>query len=136
VLEGFTDSSWITNSKDYSSTSGWVYPQGVSSISWGSKKQICIANSTMDAEFVALGSTCKEVEWLRNLVYEMSLWPKPMSPISIRCDSAIILAKAYRNVYNGKSRHIRLRYIYVRQLIIDRVITVEFIKLFKAWLVY
>ncbi|GJZ89393.1 hypothetical protein Tco_0661175 [Tanacetum coccineum] len=39
-----------------------------------------------------------EAEWLRNLVYEIPLCPKPMSTISIRCDSAATLAKAYSQV--------------------------------------
>jgi len=79
VLKGFTDTNRITTSEDYSSTSGWVYTLGGGAISWGSKKQMCIADSTMAAEFVALGSACKEAEWLRNLLYEMPLWLKPMS---------------------------------------------------------
>ena len=51
--------------------------------------------------------------------------------ISIQRDSAVVLAKAYSNVYNGKSRHIGLQHSYVRQLIIDSVITMEFIRTFQ-----
>nr|VDD43517.1 unnamed protein product [Brassica oleracea] len=40
----------------------------------------------MESEFVALAASGKEAEWLRNLVYEIPLWPKPVSPISIHCD--------------------------------------------------
>nr|GEU29464.1 zinc finger, CCHC-type [Tanacetum cinerariifolium] len=64
-------------------------------ISWASKKQTCITDSTMEAEFVDLVATGKEAEWLRNLMYKILLWPKPISPISIRCDSASTLANAY-----------------------------------------
>ena len=80
------------------------------------------------AEFVALVSACKEVEWLRNLLYEIPLWPKPMLPLSIRYDSASVLARAYNNVYNSNSRHIGLRHSYQRQLIKDGVIIVDFIR--------
>ncbi|GJZ94027.1 zinc finger, CCHC-type containing protein [Tanacetum coccineum] len=52
------------------------------------------------SDFVALAAAGKEAEWLRNLIYEIPLWPKPISPISIRCDSAATLAKAYSQVYN------------------------------------
>ncbi|GJS58899.1 zinc finger, CCHC-type containing protein [Tanacetum coccineum] len=40
VLEGYTDTSWISNNKDNSSTSGWVFLLGGGAISWASKKQI------------------------------------------------------------------------------------------------
>ncbi|KAK1413804.1 hypothetical protein QVD17_35587 [Tagetes erecta] len=128
VLEGYSDASWITNMEDHSSTSGWVFLLGGGSISWASKKQTCITNSTMESEFVALASAGKEAEWLRNLIYEIPLWPKPISPISIRCDSAATLAKAYSQVYNGKSRHLGVRHSIIRDLITNGVISVEFVR--------
>jgi len=54
ILEGFSNASWITNSEDYSSTSGWIFTIGRGAVSWGSKKQTCTAYLTMAAEFVAL----------------------------------------------------------------------------------
>ncbi|GJW41561.1 hypothetical protein Tco_0067406 [Tanacetum coccineum] len=49
----------------------------------------------MESEFMALTATGKEEEWLRNLIYEISIWPKLIAPISIRCDSVLTMAKAY-----------------------------------------
>nr|GFA53961.1 zinc finger, CCHC-type [Tanacetum cinerariifolium] len=100
VIEGYSDASWINNMEDHSSTSGWVFLLGGGAISWASKKQTCITSSTMESEFVALAAAGNEAEWLRNLVYEIPLWPKPISTNSIRCDSAATLAKAYSQVYN------------------------------------
>ena len=82
----------------------------------------------MAAEFVALATASKEAEWLRNLLLEVSLWPKPMSPLSILCDSKTTLSKFYSHVYNGKSRYIGLRHAYVHQLIKDGAITVNYVK--------
>nr|KAJ0218428.1 hypothetical protein LSAT_V11C300151400 [Lactuca sativa] len=113
---------------DHSSTSGQVFLLGRGAISWASKKQTCITNSTMDSEFVALYAAGKEAEWLRNLIYEIPLWPKPISTISIRCDSAVTLAKAYSQVYNGKSRHLGVRHRMIRELIMTGVISVEFVR--------
>ncbi|KAK8277347.1 hypothetical protein V6Z12_D10G260900 [Gossypium hirsutum] len=128
VLEGYSDASWITSLEDHASTSGWIFILGGGVISWGSKKQTCITDSTMAAEFIALAAASKEAEWLRNLLYDVPLWLKPISPISIRCDSEATLAKAYSQVYNGKSRHIGLRHSYVRQLISDGVITINYVR--------
>ncbi|GJS47049.1 zinc finger, CCHC-type containing protein [Tanacetum coccineum] len=94
--------------KDSSSTSGWVFLLGGGAISWASKKQTCITGSTMEYEFVALAAAAKEAEWLRNLIHEISIWPKLIIPISIRCDSVATLAKAYSQIYNGKSRHLEI----------------------------
>ncbi|GKB62086.1 zinc finger, CCHC-type containing protein [Tanacetum coccineum] len=81
VLEGYTDASWISNTEDNSSTSGWI-----------------------------------------------PLWSKPIAPISIRCDSAATLAKAYSQMYNGKSRHLGVRHSMIRELITNGVISIEFVR--------
>ncbi|GKF34588.1 zinc finger, CCHC-type containing protein [Tanacetum coccineum] len=81
-------------------TTGWVFLLGGGAISWACKKQTYITDSTMEVEFVALAEASKEAELLRNLIYEIPLWPKPISPISIHCDSAATLAKAYCQIYN------------------------------------
>ncbi|CAM8877554.1 unnamed protein product [Rhodiola kirilowii] len=94
VIEGFLDASWISNEEDHSCTSGWVFLLGEGTISWASKKQTCITSSTMESEFVALAADSKEVKWLKNMIHEIPLWERPISPISIHCDSAATLAKA------------------------------------------
>ncbi|GKB00470.1 zinc finger, CCHC-type containing protein, partial [Tanacetum coccineum] len=127
VIEGYSDASWITNSEDHTSTTGWVFLLGGGAISWASKKQTCITDSTMESEFVALAAAGKEAEWLRNLIYEIPLWPKPISPISMHFDSAATLAKAYSQIYNGKSRHLGVRHNMVRELITNGVIFVDFV---------
>ncbi|GKD41866.1 hypothetical protein Tco_1266511 [Tanacetum coccineum] len=69
--------------RDSSSTSGWVFLLGGGAISWAFKKQTCITDSTIEYEFIALVAAGKEAEWLRNLIHEIPIWPKPITPISI-----------------------------------------------------
>ena len=47
------------NKEDYASTPGWVHLLGGGVVSWASKKQTCITNSTMATEFVALAAASK-----------------------------------------------------------------------------
>ena len=82
----------------------------------------------MESEIVALATTGKEAEWLRNLVFEIPLWSKPVSPISIRCDSATTMAKAYSEIYNGKSRHMGVRHSMIHDWIANGVISIEFVR--------
>ncbi|GJR26706.1 hypothetical protein Tco_1102938 [Tanacetum coccineum] len=114
--------------KDSSFTSGWVFLLGGGAISWAFKKKTCITGSTMEYEFVALADAGKEAEWLRNLIHEIPIWPKPIALISIHCDSAATLAKAYSQIYNGKSRHLGVRHSMIRELIMNGVISIEFVR--------
>ncbi|GJT70063.1 hypothetical protein Tco_1029349 [Tanacetum coccineum] len=93
-----------------------------------SKKKTCITGSTMKFEFVALVDAGKEAEWLRNLIHEIPIWPKPIASISIHCDSATTLAKAYSQMYNGKSRYLGVRHSMIRELIMNDVISIEFVR--------
>ena len=129
VLEGYSDASWITHIvEDHSSTTDWIFLLGEGDISWASRKQTFIINSTMESKFVALATAGKEAERLRDLVYKITLWSKQIAHIFIRCDSAATLAKTYNQVYNGKSRQLAVRHSMIRDLIMSGVISVEFVK--------
>nr|GEV36121.1 zinc finger, CCHC-type [Tanacetum cinerariifolium] len=99
------------------------YPSVLEGYTDASKKQTCITGSTMESEFVALAAAGKEVEWLKNLLIEIPLWVKPIAPIFIYYDSAATLAKAYSHMFNGKSRHLGVKHIMIRELITNRVMT-------------
>ncbi|GKA64410.1 hypothetical protein Tco_0764016 [Tanacetum coccineum] len=73
VVEGYLDESWITNSEDHTSTTGWVF-------------------------LLALAAAGKEAEWLRNLIYEIPLWPKPISPIFTHCDTEFNVESLQLNI--------------------------------------
>ncbi|KAH9669996.1 hypothetical protein KPL70_022027 [Citrus sinensis] len=128
AISRILDASWVTNTRDNKSTSGWIFTIAGGAVSWASKKQTCITHSTMESEFIALASAGKEAEWLRNLLFDIMLWPQPMPSISLYCDSEATLSRAYNKVYNGKSRHISLRHEYVKQLIADGVINIVYVR--------
>nr|GEV50954.1 zinc finger, CCHC-type [Tanacetum cinerariifolium] len=92
------------------------------------KKQTCITGSTIEYEFVALVAAGKETEWLKNLLFEIPLWYKPIAPIFIRCDSAATLAKVYSQMYNGKFRNLSVMHSMIRELITNGVISIEFVR--------
>ncbi|GJS03850.1 hypothetical protein Tco_0320358 [Tanacetum coccineum] len=77
---------------------------------------------------LVLEAAGKEAEWLKNLLLEIPLWSKPIAPISIRCDSAATLGKAYSQIYNGKSRHLCVRHSMIRKLITNGVISIKFVR--------
>jgi hypothetical protein len=128
ILEGYTDASWITSASDNKATSRWVFTLGGGVVSWASKKQTCISHSTMESEFIALAAASKEAEWLRYLLLDIKLCPQLMPAISLPCDNEATMSRAYSKVYNGKSRHISLRHEYVKQLIIDDIITIVYVR--------
>jgi len=62
VLEGYSDSNWISNTDELYATSGYVFTLGGGAISWRSCKQTILTRSTMEAELTALDTATVEAE--------------------------------------------------------------------------
>ena len=97
-------------------------------MSWKSSKQMCIARSTMESEFIALDKASEEAEWLHHFLEDIPIWPQPVFAICIHCNSQSTIGRAQSHIYNGKSRHIRRRHNTVRQLLSNGVMTIEYIR--------
>ena len=105
-----------------------MFTLGDAAISWKSSKQIVIARSMMEYEFIALDKCGEEAEWLGQFVEDIPRWPKPVTAICIHCDSQSAIGRAQSTIYNGKSRHIRRRHNTIRQLLSTGVISIDHVK--------
>ncbi|GJX01485.1 uncharacterized mitochondrial protein-like protein [Tanacetum coccineum] len=65
-LVAYTDSDYAGASLDRKSTIGGCQFLGCRLISWQCKKQTVVANSTIEAEYVAASSCCGQVLWIQN----------------------------------------------------------------------
>jgi len=65
ILTGYSNSDFVGCKLDRKSTSGMCHLLGASLISWHSKKQACVALSTTKAEYIAAGSCCAQIVWLK-----------------------------------------------------------------------
>ena len=59
---GYTDSDFQSDRDNSKSTSGYVFTFGGGAIIWRSVKQKCVADSTMEAEYVAASEAAKEAD--------------------------------------------------------------------------
>ena len=80
----------------------------------------------MKAELIALALASEEANWLRDLLYEIPLWEKPIPPILIHCDSTVAIGRVKNRYYNGKSRPIRRKHSTVRSYLSGGIITVDY----------
>ncbi|GKC33526.1 putative ribonuclease H-like domain-containing protein [Tanacetum coccineum] len=65
-LVAYTDSDYAGASLDRKSTTGGCQFLRCRLISWQCKKQIVVANSITEAEYVAASSCCRQVLWIQN----------------------------------------------------------------------
>ncbi|RVW22681.1 putative mitochondrial protein [Vitis vinifera] len=73
ILHGYSDSDWVGCVDDMRSTSGYCFSFGYGIFSWSSKKQEIVAQSTIEAEYVAATVAVNQVLWLRKLLTDLDM---------------------------------------------------------------
>jgi hypothetical protein len=110
---GYSDSDWAGDKTDAKSTSGILLLIGNSPIIWRSIKQTCIAQSAMEAEYIAANEISRELVSAKYLLESIGFAPLKST---IYCDN-----NAAQTIINGggnrnKSKHIDVKYHYVKEL--------------------
>ena len=124
TLFGFTDSNYAGDPDDRRSTSGYVFMIGSGAVSWSSKKQQIVTLSTTESEFVAATSCACQAIWLRRLLEELHCHQQ--GPIPIYCDNSSAIKLSKNPVLHGRSKHIDVRFHFLRDLIKDGTINMVF----------
>ena len=80
-----------------------------------------IALSTTESEYVALTEGAKESRWLRGLIEELGL---AQSSVTLFCDSQSAIHLASHQAYHETTKHIDVRFHFIREMIEDKEIQV------------
>jgi hypothetical protein len=125
---GYVDSDWAGDKNNRRSLSGYILYIGRSPVEWGSKLQLLVANSTAEAEFIAINKPAKSIQWMRWLLSELKIPGVKQSKASVLfVDNAAAIAMAKNPVHQDRTKHIAIKYFHIRTLIQFGVIHVEHI---------
>ncbi|KAG6418439.1 hypothetical protein SASPL_120643 [Salvia splendens] len=111
---------------DRKSTSGYVFYMGDTAFTWMSKKQPIVTLSTCEAEYVAATFSVCHAVWLRSLLAELGWSQKEPTTIFVDNKSAIALSK--NPVFHNRSKHIDIRFHYIRECVANQEIQVKYVK--------
>lgn len=120
-LIGYADADWGGDQTDRKSTTGYIFFVNECLVSWSTKKQISVALSSTEAEYIALSVATCEACWLRKVIMEIN-HNISLDPIKIFEDnqSAIKVANNFDN--NKRLKHVDIRYCFVNEKINDGII--------------
>jgi len=111
-LVGYSDADYA-NCKDTSrSISGHCFSLGTGTISWCSRKQRLVADSTCYAEYIALHETTHEAIFLRQLLDALDFPCRGSTPLYCDNDAAARLAEDH--VSHPQVKHIRVKFHSIR----------------------
>ena len=90
-----------------------------------SKKKICISQSTAEAEYVVVAINCTNIVWIKHLLKEMK--EEITELVILYCDSISVINISKNPVMHAKTKHIAIKYHYVRELVEDKQVKMEYI---------
>ncbi|SGY55114.1 BQ5605_C006g03969 [Microbotryum silenes-dioicae] len=114
-MVGYSDANWGACVDTSVSTMGFVFYIAGSAVSWSSKRQSRVADSTTDAEYLALSHAGKEGIYLSQLLEELHV--QSGIPAHICTDNEAAAAVARDPVRASGTQHIRLREHFVRDMV-------------------
>jgi hypothetical protein len=121
-LQGYVDSDMAGDKDSRRSTTGYVFTIGGTIVSWISKLQKVVALSTTEAEYVAATEASKEMIWLQRFMEELG---KKQENSRLYCDSESAIHLANNSAFHSKTKHIQLRYHFIRSALEDGHLKLE-----------
>ena len=123
-MVGYSDSDWVGNIDNRKSTFGYVFHMSLGVILWASKKQPIVAQSTAKAEYIAANVVACQTLWLRRILAD--LCERQEDGTTIFCDNISSITLSNNLVFHGRSKHIENRYNFIRELVENGDIKMEY----------
>ncbi|KAJ8892825.1 hypothetical protein PR048_005406 [Dryococelus australis] len=88
------DADWGGDTESRKLVNGYTVVLSGGAVSWYSKKQNCIARSTMEAEYMAMAQVSREIIWMRDLLVELGVEGFMSTPCVIFADNAAAIKRS------------------------------------------
>ena len=92
----------------------YVFTLGGCAMSWRATLQSVVAQSTTEAEYMAIAEACKESVWLKCLFAEIC---GVDTCINLFCDSQSAIYLTKDQMFHERTKHINVKYHYVRDVV-------------------
>jgi len=112
-LVGYSDASFGDDIDTRRSTCGYIFTLGLGPVSFKSGLQSIVAQSTTEAEYIAMTLAAKEAAALTRLLNELGIGDT--TPVTIYEDSQPAIDLLKRTAADGRTKHIDIRWHYIRQ---------------------
>jgi hypothetical protein len=124
VLAGYSDADWARNADDRKSTSRGCFYVGTNLAAWMSRKQSSISLSTAEAEYIAAGSCCTQLLWMKKLLCDYGFTQDTMV---IHCDNTSAINISKNPIQHSRTKHIDIRHHFIHDLVESREVALIFI---------
>nr|GEW80806.1 retrovirus-related Pol polyprotein from transposon TNT 1-94 [Tanacetum cinerariifolium] len=122
--KGYSDSDYAGCNMDRKSTSGACQLLGGKHVCWSAKKHQYVDMSSVEGEYVAAAGCCANIPWMKNQLTDYDII---YEKVPIFCDNTSAIAISNNPVLNSRTKHIDIRYHFIRDHILKGDIELHFI---------
>lgn len=123
-LIGYSDADMAGDIDDRKSTSGTLFFYGNCLVSWQSQKQKVVSLSSCESEYIAAATAACQGVWLGRLLGDL-LGTDPLIA-NLHVDNKSVIQLCKNLVFHDRSKHIEVRYHFIRNCIEDGTVSVQF----------
>ena len=95
-------------------------------VSWISKKQGCISQSTIEAEYVVAAANCSNIAWIKQLLEGMNM--NILELVIIYCDNTNAINISKNPFMHAKTKNISIKYHFLREQVQEKEVTLEYVQ--------
>ena len=110
----YTDASFGSDPDNAKSFSGYLMKLNGSTVAWSSKRQSCVAKSTMEAEYMAASYAAAHLAWARQALIEL-LDNVDHWQFKLLVDNQAAMSLIQDSKISARSKHIAVHYHFVRE---------------------
>jgi hypothetical protein len=110
-VSAYADADWGSDHTDRKSITGWVAMLSGDPVSWASKKQKVVSQSSCEAELYAEAAAINEIKWLSGLLGELGV-ASAQAPV-LYGDNQSTQELSKNGVKSERTKHIDIKYHFV-----------------------
>lgn len=111
AITAYADADWASDRVDRKSITGWVAMINGDPVSWASKKQKVVSQSSCEAELYAEAAAINETKWLNGLLGELGL--STISAPLICGDNQSTQALSKNGIKSERTKHVAIKYAFI-----------------------
>ncbi|MBW0518069.1 hypothetical protein O181_057784 [Austropuccinia psidii MF-1] len=120
-LIGWADADYANDRFDCKSISGNLITYCRNPVSWTSKKQSVVTQSTTEVEFISMNICAKQLQWLTYLLRDLE--QDIERPVICNDNSGAMTISSQASL-NANTKHIEIRYQYIRDMVLKKLMDV------------
>ena len=124
-IEAYSDADWGRDLYGRKSIFGYIIYLNGCPISWVSKKQTFVSQSTCESEYVGMSEAVREIRWIYQLLQELQIKPNLIEIPTLYGDNVSSIKIASNSGMDNRIKSIDIKYHYIKDEVASKHVQLQ-----------